>query len=105
MAKAWTKEEDELLLLWREQGLTAREMRSRLYNQRTLAAIKSRIHQIAPVIRKKWTEEEIKLAYQLREEGKSDKYIAKVLGRTVSAVSSFFTRTATDYYTLAAKSS
>ena len=98
MAKRWTPEEDTLILKLRDEGLTAREITLRLEG-RTYSATRTRLAAISDDnLRKRWTQEEINLAYKLREEGRSNKYIAKQLSRTVSAVSGFFTRTASSYY-------
>jgi transcriptional regulator len=99
MAKRWTPEEDALILQLRDQGYTAREIALRLVG-RTYSATRTRLAAISDDnLRKRWTKEEIDLAFKLKEEGRSNKYIAKQLNRTVSAVSGFFTRTASSYYT------
>ena len=99
MAKRWSPEEDELILKLRDEGLTAREISARLVG-RTYSATRTRLAAISDDnLRKRWTKEEIELAFTMKEEGRSNKYIAKQLSRTVSAVSGFFTRTASSYYT------
>lgn len=103
MAKRWTKEEDELILRMREEGFTYKEISARLVG-RSDSATKNRLATISPTnLRRRWEEDEIKLAFKLREEGHSNKYIAKVLGRTPSAVSGFFNKYSALYYTSAEK--
>ena len=105
MAKRWTEEEDATMLKLRSEGLTAREITARM-TERTHSAVRTRLAVISDDnLRKRWTPEETALAFQLKEEGRSNKYIAKQLGRTVSAVSGYFTRTATSYYSSTASES
>ena len=92
MAKRWTTEEDELLLKLRSEGFTAKEMAQRL-EDRTYAAIRTRIATIAPDNKNRpWTEEEKALVFSMKAEGKSNKQIARTIDRTLGAVSSFVFR-------------
>ena len=91
MAKRWTQEEDELLLKLRGEGLTAREISVRLH--RSYPATRMRISFLAPDdLSRKWTEEDKKRAIELKENGHTIKFIAKQLGRTPGAISTFFSR-------------
>ena len=99
MAKRWTKEEDELILKLRDEGLTAREIALRLTG-RTDSATKTRLATIAKDnLRRRWTEEEKLLAFELKEAGHANKYIAKQLQRTVAAVAGFFAKHSVSHYT------
>lgn len=92
MARRWTEEEDALLLKLRSEGFTAKEMVPRL-EDRTYAAIRTRISAIAPDNKNRpWTDEEKQLVYKMKAEGKSNKQIARTIDRTLGAVSSFVFR-------------
>ncbi len=91
MAKAWTKEEDELLLKYRSEGLTAREIATRI-TTRSVGAIRMRLSLLAPDKQKVWTQEEKDLVFQLKSEGHTNKYIARKVGRTPSAIATFVSR-------------
>lgn len=92
MAKRWTTEEDELLLKLRSEGFTAKEMTTYL-KDRTYAAIRTRIAAIAPDNKNRpWTDKERQLVFSMKEQGKSNKQIARTIDRTLGAVSSFVFR-------------
>lgn len=92
MAKRWTEEEETLLLKLRAEGHSAKEMTAYL-RERSYAAIRTRLAAIAPDnLNRPWTEEEKALVLKLKSENKSNKYIAKAVDRTASAVSSFVSR-------------
>lgn len=83
MAKRWSPEEDELLVKYRAEGFTAREIAVRM--NRTESAVKTRL--AAKVkIRSRWTEDEEKRLLQLKAEFHSNRKIAYELGRTTRAV-------------------
>jgi transcriptional regulator len=99
MAKRWTEDEDQFILNLREEGFTYKEIASRLPD-RSEAATKNRLATISSDnLRRRWTEEEKQKAFELKEAGHANKYIAKQLGRTSQAVSAFFNKHSTSYYT------
>lgn len=101
MAKRWTEDEDATLLKLRADGCTAKEITAHL-SGRSYAAVRARLANLAPDnLNRPWTEEDVKLLFDLKEEGRTTKYIAKRLDRTVSAVSSYFNRHSSSYYTSA----
>lgn len=83
MAKRWSPEEDELLLKYRVEGFTAREISVRL--NRTEDAIRVRLAAKAKT-RERWTPDEEQRLLQLKAEYKSNRKIAYELGRTTRAV-------------------
>lgn len=91
MAKAWTKEEDELLLNYRKEGFSAREIAARI-THRSLGAIRMRLSLLAPDKQKIWTQEEKDLVFQLKSEGHTNKFIARKVGRTPSSIATFVSR-------------
>lgn len=92
MAKRWTKEEDASILKLRGEGLSALEIASRTRG-RTVGAVKMRLSHLAPEsINRIWTEEEKVLAVALRDSGSTIRSIAKQLGRTPAAISTFLSR-------------
>lgn len=97
MAKAWTKEEDELLLKLRGEGLSAREITR--YIKRSKAAIQMRVqHLNAALINRPWSSQDKALAWQLKEQGHTNKYIGKVLKRTPAAIATFLARDEANHY-------
>lgn len=83
MAKRWSPEEDELLIKYRSEGFTAREIAVRM--NRTESAVKTRL--AAKVkMRVRWTEEEEKRLLELKEAHNSNRKIAYELGRTTRAI-------------------
>lgn len=99
MAKRWTPEEDEQLLRYRAEGLTAREIAARM-KDRSHSAVRTRTVLIASDNRNRtWTDEEKELVFSMKADGKSNKEIARRIDRTLSAVSSFVFR----YWTNASK--
>lgn len=100
MARRWSEDEDALLLKLRTEGLTSREITSHL-KERSYAAVRARLSSLAPDnLNRPWTDEDIKILFTMKEEGRSTKYIAKRLDRTASAVSSYYTRHSSAYYSL-----
>ena len=92
MAKRWTPEEDELLLKLRQEGFTAKEMTTQL-RDRTHAAIRARLHMLAPDnLNRPWTEEEKALVFEMKSQNISNKRIAIAIDRTPRAVASFVSR-------------
>lgn len=92
MAKRWTPEEDALLLKLRAEGYTAKEM-VHFVKERTYAAIRARISSIATDnLSRPWSSQETERALELKSQGKSLKYIARVLDRTPRAIGSHLAR-------------
>ena len=85
MAKRWSPEEDELLIKYRMEGFTAREIAVRL--KRTEDAVRVRLAAKAKT-RQRWTQEEEQRLLQLKEQATPTRKIAYELGRTVRAVES-----------------
>lgn len=97
MAKRWTKEEDELLLKLRKEGLSSKELA--YYVKRSAGAIRMRLaHLNADLVSKPWSSADRKLAWELKEQGHSNKYIARKLQRTSAAIASFFSRDEANHY-------
>ena len=92
MAKRWTEEEDAMMLKLRNEGLTGREITA-MMPERTYSAVRTRLAVItSDNLNRPWTEEEKALVLKLKSENKSNKYIAKAVDRTASAISSFVSR-------------
>lgn len=83
MAKRWTEEEDRLLVGYRMEGFTAREIAVRL--KRSEDAVRVRLATKAKT-RERWTQEEIDKLLRMKEEGSTNRKIAYELGRTTRAV-------------------
>jgi DNA-directed RNA polymerase specialized sigma24 family protein len=90
MAKAWTPDEDTLLLKLREEGFTSREMSVRL--NRTDAAIRKRLSLIAEKKHIKWTDADKEKVLAYKAEGLTNRRIAYLMGRTTSSVTSLLSR-------------
>jgi transcriptional regulator len=100
VAKRWTEEEDELLLKLRNEGFSAKEMSLHL-KERNVGAIRMRLlHLKANQVSRKWLEDEKLTAWQLKEAGHTNKYIAKKLNRTPGAIAAFFVRDERNHYAL-----
>ena len=86
--KPWTKEEEEKLVNYFEEGKTAREISNKL--GRNIGAIYQRRLLIGgyseTIADKLWTDKEKQELEKQFKQGKSDKEIAKHLGRTVNAI-------------------
>lgn len=92
MAKRWTPEEDELLLKLRSEGFTAKEM-TVYFKERTYAGIRTRVATISPDNKNRlWTDEEKQVVFSMKNQGKSNKEIARTIDRTLGAVTSFVFR-------------
>lgn len=97
MAKRWTKEEDELLLKLRNEGLSSKELSFHI--KRSAGAIRMRLSALgADLVSKPWSSQDRKLAWELKEQGHSNKYIARKLQRTSAAIASFFSRDEANHY-------
>lgn len=83
MAKRWTEEEDALLVGYRMEGFTAREIALRL--KRSEDAVRVRLAAKAKT-RERWTQQEIEKLLKLKEEKNTNRKIAYELGRTTRAV-------------------
>lgn len=83
MAKRWTEEEDRLLVGFRMEGFTAREIAVRL--NRTEDAVRVRLASKAKT-RERWTPEEVEKLLKLKLEKYTNRKIAYELGRTTRAV-------------------
>ncbi|KXS95913.1 hypothetical protein AC578_5202 [Pseudocercospora eumusae] len=99
--RAWTKEEDHMLLQLRELGVPYKQIADRL--GRSYPAVGSRAHDLRRSAQrskrhhscdtqKSWSEEETSTLKNLRAEGKRWKEIASVLGRSVPSVFTAFER-------------
>ncbi len=86
MAKKWTKEEEELAIKLQNEGMTAKEIALRLPG-RTPASIRARL----PTKNRSWTDDEVEIIKNLRPTHKLA-YIAKVINRTPSAISTYIAR-------------
>lgn len=92
MANKWTPEEDNKIISLREQGLTAKEITTHIPG-RTYSSVRSRIQAICSDNKNRsWSKEDKEKFQELKEQGYTNAYIAKVLGRTVSAVSTYASR-------------
>lgn len=97
MAKRWTTEEDELLIKLSNEGFSAKEMT--LHVNRSYSAIRMRLTTLdTKQVARKWTPSDKTLAWELKEAGHSNKYIAKKLDRTPGAIASFFVRDEAAHY-------
>jgi DNA-binding NarL/FixJ family response regulator len=83
MAKRWSPEEDELLIKYRMEGFTAREIAVRL--KRSEDAVRIRLASKAKT-RERWTKDEEQRLLQLKEQKHTNRKIAYELGRTTRAV-------------------
>jgi DNA-binding NarL/FixJ family response regulator len=83
MAKRWSPEEDELLVKFRTEGFTAREIALRL--KRSEDAVRVRLAAKAKV-RRKWTPMEEERLLELKKLGYSSRKIAYELDRTTRAI-------------------
>lgn len=89
--KKWTQEEDNILILGLAQGKIYKDIE---VPDRTTKAVISRISYLisigklpsASIKAKKWDAEEDKLLIELKNEGKSNKEISGILGRTTESV-------------------
>lgn len=86
MSKRWTIEEETLAIKLQNEGMTAKEIALQLPG-RTPASVRARL----PTKTRKWTEEEIQIIKELRTTHKLA-YIAKVINRTQSAISTYIAR-------------
>lgn len=85
MAKRWSPEEDELLVKYRIEGFTAREIALRL--KRSVDAVRVRLADKAKT-RERWTQADETRLLELKEQGFSNRKLAYELGRTVRAIES-----------------
>lgn len=83
MAKRWSPEEDELLIKYRAEGFTAREIAVRL--KRTEDAVRVRLATKAKT-RRNWTPLEEERLLELKKLGYSNRKIAFELDRTTRAI-------------------
>ena len=90
MAKVWSPEEDELLVQWRNEGFSLREISIKL--KRSYGGTKERARKLGTAVNRVWTEEDKAFLLELKSEGRTAAYIAKCLGRTKWAVESYLAR-------------
>jgi DNA-binding NarL/FixJ family response regulator len=83
MAKRWSPEEDELLIHYRAEGFTAREIAVRL--KRSEDAVRVRLAAKAKM-RERWSPEEETRLLELKQLGLINRKIAFELGRTTRAI-------------------
>jgi DNA-directed RNA polymerase specialized sigma24 family protein len=83
----WTETEEELISkLWLE-GFTAREIAARVPG-RTESAVKSRLHHLGLKKNRKWSPEDKKLLLALKEDGASNRDLARQFDCSVGTVAS-----------------
>lgn len=88
MAAKWTQEEEALITSMRVEGHTIREIAAKL-RSRSESSIRMRLNKLGIIRSPTWTQEEKDLFNELKTKGHTNAYIAKALGRTLSAVKTY----------------